>query len=200
MNVEAKKRPGNALAITALVLASMFFLPLIPFFGLVLGIVAIATGRSKPMSIVAICLGGFFTLMSGVYAAIAIPAFMAYMSQAKASEAKTNTRVLADAISALPAIEWAKLAESDWTPSGSACAAPNHKFPADESAFAGEPWRTLQFQVAGPHYYQYRIGRNNHGFVVEARGDLDCDGKFSHFARSVAADGVAPLTSEDALE
>ena len=64
---EAKKK-GNGLAITALVLSSVFFLPIIPFFGLVLGIIALTTGRSKPMSIVAICLGAFFTLMTGIYA------------------------------------------------------------------------------------------------------------------------------------
>jgi hypothetical protein len=36
--------------------------------------------------------------------------------------------------------------------------------------------------------------------VAEARGDLDCDGKFSHFARSITPDAVGELTSEDELE
>jgi hypothetical protein len=194
------KKKGNGLAITALVLSSVFFLPIIPFFGLVFGIIALTTGRSKPMSIVAICLGGFFTLMTGMYAAIAIPAFMKYIRRSKAMEARTNTRAIADAIAAKPALEWAKLAESDWTPPVTACGQPNDRYPADPAVFAGEPWSSLGFQIDGTHYYQYRIRRDPHGFVVEAQGDLDCDGKLAHFARTVAADGPGPLTTENELE
>ena len=196
----AAKKKGNGLAITALVLSAVFFLPIVPFFGLVLGIIALATGRSKPISIVAVCLGAFFTLMTGVYAAIAIPAFMKYIRRSKTVEASMNTRQMADAVARLSAQQWAQLAESDWTPAGSACAQPNQKFPANAAAFAGEPWATLGFGVSDPHYYQYRLRRNDGGFVVEARGDLDCDGKFSRFARAVKPDGVGPLTTEDELE
>jgi hypothetical protein len=193
-------KKGNGLAITALVLSSVFFLPIIPLFGLVLGIIALTTGRSKPMSIVAICLGAFFTLMTGLYAAIAIPAFMKYIRRSKTMEARMNTRTLANAVAALDAAQWSKLADSDWTPATSACGQPNDRYAADPKAFAGEPWATLGFGVSEPHYYQYRLRRAGDGFVAEARGDLDCDGKFSHFARSIAPDGVGELTSEDELE
>jgi hypothetical protein len=198
-NIAAKKK-GNGLAITALVLSAMFFLPIIPFFGLVLGIVALATGRSKPISIVAVCLGAFFSLMTFVYAAIAIPAFMKYIRRSKTVEASMNTRRMADAVAQLSAQQWSALADSDWTPAGSACGQPGDKFPANASAFAGEPWATIGFSVSDPHYYQYRVKRDAGGFVVEARGDLDCDGKFSHFARAVKPDGAGPLTTEDELE
>jgi crotonobetainyl-CoA:carnitine CoA-transferase CaiB-like acyl-CoA transferase len=197
--MEAKKK-GNGLAITALVLSAVFFLPVIPFFGLVLGIIALATGRSKPISIVAVCLGAFFTLMTGVYAAIAIPAFMKYMRRSKTVEATMNTRVLAEAVARLSAQQWSALAESDWTPPGRACDHPNGKFPADATAFAGEPWTTIGFGVSDPHYYQYRVRRDADGFVAEARGDLDCDGKFSLFRRAVKPDGAGPLFSESDLE
>jgi disulfide bond formation protein DsbB len=198
--METAKPKGNGLAITALVLSAVFFLPIIPFFGLVLGIIALVTGRSKPMSIVAICLGAFFTLMTGLYAAIAIPAFMKYMQRAKSVEATMNTRAIANDVAQLSAQQWSALAESDWTPAGSACAQPQHKFAADAAAWQREPWSTLGFSVATPHYYQYRLKRDAQGFVVEARGDLDCDGKFSHFARAVRPDGGGPITSEDELE
>ncbi|MCU1276755.1 MAG: hypothetical protein JWM53_301 [bacterium] len=197
---QAAKKKGNGLAITALVLSALFFLPIIPFFGLVLGIIALATGRSKPISIVAVCLGAFFTLMTGVYAAVAIPAFMKYIRRSKTVEASMNTRLLADAVARLSAQQWADLAESDWTPAGSACSQPNGKFPVDASAFGGEPWATIGFSVRDPHYYQYRVRRDAGGFVAEARGDLDCDGKFSHFARAIKPDGAGPLTTEDDLE
>jgi Tfp pilus assembly protein PilE len=196
----AAKKKGNGLAITALVLSAVFFLPIIPFFGLVLGIIALATGRSKPISIVAVCLGAFFTLMTGVYAAIAIPAFMKYIRRSKTVEASMNTRLLADGVARLSAQQWAELADSDWTPAGTACGQPNGKFSADASAFRGEPWATIGFSVADPHYYQYRVRRDANGFVAEARGDLDCDGKFSRFSRVVKPDGAGPLQTEDELE
>ncbi len=196
----ATNKRGNALAITALVLASTFFLPIVPFFGLVLGVVALATGRSKPMSIVAICLGGFFTLMTGIYAAIAIPAFMKYIRRSKTVEATTNTRSLATSIAALDALQWSKLPDSDWMPAQGPCGQPNDRYPAGTRAFDGEPWTQLGLTTVEPRYYQYRVRHDGVGFIVEARGDLDCDGKFSHFARSVMPDGVGELTTEDDLE
>jgi hypothetical protein len=200
MSVAGGRKPGNGLAITALVLASVFFLPVIPFVGLVLGIIAIATGRSKTLSIIAICIGAFFTLFTTVWYAFAVKGFTSYLRRAKAIEAKTNIRNIGTTLSGMSAIEWAKLSESDWTPPGTACGQPHDKFAADPAAFAGEPWATLGFQIARPHYYQYRIHRDPHGFVVEARGDVDCNGKLSHFAVTVAADGVSPVTSDDELE
>ena len=200
MTQPAATKKGNGLAITALVLASVFFLPIIPFFGLVLGIIALTTGRSKPISIVAICLGGFFTLMTGMYAAIAIPAFMKYIRRSKTVEATMNVRALANTVASLQASDWARLPETDWQPAASACGQPNDRYPAGERVFAGQPWLSLGFTMIEPRYYQYRLRREGDGFVVEARGDLDCDGKFSHFARSVAPDGVGDLTHEDDLE
>jgi hypothetical protein len=196
----AAKKKGNGLAITALVLSSVFFLPIIPLFGLILGIIAISTGRSKPMSIVAICLGAFFTLMTGLYAAIAIPAFMKYIRRSKTVEATMNTRRLSDAVAQLSAQQWAQLADSDWTPAGSACGQPNGKLAADPAAWQREPWTTLGFGVTDARYYQYRVQRAADGFIVEARGDLDCDGKFSNYRRLVKPDGVGELQITDDLE
>jgi len=194
------QKKGNGLAITALVLAALFFLPFIPTIGLVLGIIALATGRSKTMSIVAICLGGFFTLTMGVYVAVAIPAFMKYIRRAKTVEATANVRALADGIAALGPQQWAQLADGDWTPAGSACGQPLGKFPPQPAAWQGEPWKSLGFALDTAHYYQYRVARDGGGFVVEARGDLDCDGVFSRFVRHVTPDGVGPLQSENEIE
>ena len=144
----AKK--GNALAITALILASVFFLPIIPFFGLILGIIALVTGRSKPISIVAICLGGFFTLMTAVYAAIAIPAFMKFMERSKEAEARSNLGRLAHAVAALDdenAV--AQLPDADWTPAGSACDKPDHNYAADPAAWKPSVCHGSRCQAAG---------------------------------------------------
>lgn len=179
---EAKPK-GNALAIVALVMSAMFFLPLVPLVGLVLGIVAIATGRSKPISIIAICLGALFTLMMGVYAAIAIPAFLEFIERSKQAEARANLGSLANAAAALDENQAAQLPDADWTPAGNACALPHHKFPADAAAWQREPWRTLGFQPYGSLYFQYRVTRVSGGFRAEARADLKCDGHFTELSR-----------------
>src|SRR3954469_4537592 len=153
---ETQQKRGNGLAITALVLSAMFFLPIIPLIGLVLGIVALATRRSRPMSIVAICLGAFFTLMMGVYAAIAIPAFMKYVERARSEEGRSNLTALSNAADAPDEKQASALPDADWTPSGSACAHPDHKFPVDAAAWEREPWHTLEFRVEEPGYFQYR--------------------------------------------
>ncbi len=176
-------KKGNGLAITALVLASVFFLPIIPFFGLVLGIIALASGRSKPISIVAICVGGFLTLMTALYAAIAIPAFMKYMERAKEAEGRATLATLATAAASLTESQAAALPDADWTPAGSACAEPDHKFAADVTPWQREPWTTLGFRVERPHYFQYRISRVSGGFRVEARADLRCNGHFTELSR-----------------
>ena len=68
------------------------------------------------------------------------------------------------------------------------------------AAWEGEPWKTLGFALDEAHYYQYRVTRDGGGFVVEARGDLDCDGVFGRFSRQVTPDGVSPLQSEKEIE
>jgi hypothetical protein len=195
-----KSGGGNGLAITALVFAALFFVPLLPTIGLILGVIALATGRSKAIGIVAVSIGAFFTLMTGVYAAIAIPAFMKYIARAKATEARAYTTQLGSSVAGLTALQFAQLPDSDWTPAGSACAQPKQKYAADSTPWQAEPWKTLGFSVVAPSHYQMRVTRNAQGFLVEARGDLDCDGKFSHFQRQVTSEASQPLEMTDELE
>jgi hypothetical protein len=189
---ETKK--GNGLAITALVLSALFFLPLVPLVGVILGIVALTTGRSKPISIVAICLGAFFTLTMGLYAAIAIPAFMKYVKRSQALEARATVRNIATTLRAADSHQWAALPDSEWTPAGSVCAQPEHKLPADPAAWQVEPWKTLGFSLDGASRYQYRVARESQGFRVDARGDLDCNGVTSLFTAHVTPDETSPIT------
>lgn len=182
-NAATTAKKGNGLAITALVLSALFFLPIVPLIGLVLGIIALATGRSKPMSIIAICLGSFFTLMMGVYAAIAIPAFMKFVDGARRAEANANLSALANAAAGLDEQQAAQLPDADWTPAGSACAQADHKYAVDAAIWEREPWHTLGFRMERPHYFQYRVARVSGGFRVEARADLKCDGHVTQLAR-----------------
>lgn len=182
----------KALAVTALVLSCVFFIPILPPVGLVLGIIALATGRSRTISIVAVCVGAAVTALIAIEVAIAVPAFFKYVRRAKAVEASVNVRRLADTVAAMSPQQWAALSEADWTPAGSACALPGKRYPGDAAVWQGEPWRSLGFAMAVPHHYQYRVVRDDQGFVVEARGDLDCDGRTTVVRRHVMPDGVGP--------
>jgi type II secretory pathway pseudopilin PulG len=179
----AATKKGNGLPITAVVLSALFFLPIVPLVGLVLGIVALTTGRSKAISIVAICLGAFFTLMMGVYAAIAIPAFMKYIERAKEAEARSNLSIMATEAASLTEDRASGLPDAAWTPAGSACAQPDHKFPVEPEVWQREPWRTFGFHIDRPHYFQYRATRVSGGFHFEARADLRCNGHFTELSR-----------------
>ncbi len=111
-----------------------------------------------------------------------------------------NTRVLANHIAVLSPQDQAKLPVTDWTPRDGACDFPGHKHPVDAEAWDVEPWKTLLFSIDDPSYYQYRITRDDSGILVEARGDLNCNGIFSQFARRVTPDGAGQLYSKDDLE
>jgi hypothetical protein len=183
----------NTLAIVALVLSSLFFVPVIPLVGLVLSIVALVTGRNRAIAITGIAIGAVFTVVGTIFFAGMVAGSVAYTRRAKSVEAAAGVGRIADAIAALPARQWAALSESDWTPSEGACGHPGGRYPADASPWVASPWPQLDFAFREPHYYQFRLRRYDQGFVVEAQGDLDCDGVRSHFQRRVTADGVGPL-------
>ena len=142
----------------------------------------------------------------GVGAAVAVPAFMKYIRRSKTVEATMNLRRLSDALSALQIEAPKKLAtirSTEWTPKNSCCGQPGEKCAPDPKAWQGAPWKMLGFSVDDPHYYQYRVRTEGKGqaakIFVEARGDLDCDGQFSLFRRTVGA-GEGGLFSENDIE
>jgi hypothetical protein len=191
----------STLAVAGVVLASLFFIPLAPLLGLILGIIALATHRSRTLSIVAISLGGVFTLVTFIWAAVAASAFFKYVRRAKALEASTNLERLMRGATALTADERAHLLATDWTPATTACGRKDDQYPVDPAAWSGAPWTALGFAAAEPHYFQYRVRHAGDDVVLEARADLDCDGEFSRYERKIGSGGqVSELTVEKALE
>jgi hypothetical protein len=184
MNIAAPPR-RSALPVVALVFACLFFVPLLPLVGCILGIVAVA--RSKPgeprgVGIAAIATGGaIFLFFQGIYIAIAIPAFLKFQSHAKAVEATMNLNRLHQSMEILRVEQGRGSATSDWTPPGTACSFANRRFPPNHTLWMDRPWSELNFSVDDPSYYQYRIVQEGDRLVAEARGDLDCDGRFSLF-------------------
>jgi hypothetical protein len=149
----------------------------------------------------------------GVATAIAIPSYEKYVRRSKTVEATMNVRKLADA-----AASWAnerapgqkrafKFPKStDWTPAGSCCP---DTCAANAALWTQPTFRQLGFSVDEPFRYQYRVLSEGRGagatIKVQARGDLDCDGVWSLYERTVTVDAkgsasVGTLFSQHEIE
>jgi hypothetical protein len=193
------------LAIFALVLSCLFFVPFLPLIGLVLGIVALVRarpGQPRGVAIAAVAVGPVsFFFLQAMCAAVAIPAFMKYVRRSKTVEATLNVSKLANEAGAYY-VENSRLPPAgDWTPPGEPCASGRPMFPKDERVWQQSPWRELHFSIDTPHNYQYRIvSVAPDRIAIEARGDLDCDGDFSLFRRTVGPGGAGQLEIARELE
>ena len=152
----------------------------------------------------------------GIGAAVAIPAFMTYIRRSKTVEASMNVRRLAEGAARLAADQppkkksrFAFPKSTAWTPARGCCGRPADKCEPDASLWTDSTFAALGFSVDDPHYYQYRVTSEGRGaaarMTVEARGDLDCDGKPSSWKRVVTVDAqgnpsVGPLQSVDEIE
>jgi type IV pilus assembly protein PilA len=113
----------------------------------------------------------------GIMAAVAIPAFMDYMKKSKKTEASLQLNKLGKSLR-IYFITNAAFPQGDapLTPAASCCAGPNHKCPADPANWQQPIWQALDFQIDEPHMFQYRYHSDGQTALVEAIGDLDCDG------------------------
>ena len=110
----------------------------------------------------------------GILAAIAIPNYVIYQLQAKATEATINLQTIAY-------LEQVAVLE---TGSTIACEAEPDQIPGSQRvAFvADQTWRDLGFVPQTPVIFQYRVEKQGEdGFVATARGDLDADGVISEY-------------------
>jgi len=127
----------------------------------------------------------------GVLAAVAIPAFMKYVSKSKSTEATVGVHRLYDAVLAYHAAHKKLPAAIAATPEAGACC---HE--AEGECRAGsvdwKAWKALGFSVEGPIRYSYALDVDATSFTARALGDLDCDGTFSTFemAGRVLPDGT----------
>jgi type IV pilus assembly protein PilA len=188
----------SKLAIIALVISCLVFLPLVPIIGAILGIIALTRFSGRPhlkgrgAAIAAIPIGfvvAFF--FQGILAAVAIPAFIKYIRKAKTVEATegldkihygARAFVQADRFdpSGNPLPKGFPQGQTGWVPP-TPCCDQGVKCSPNPSLWQGSPWRELRFQVADPHYFQWRYRGGGSTFVAEAQADLDCDGRFSSY-------------------
>lgn len=82
------------------------------------------------------------------------------------------------------------LGSTGWTP---AAAPTSKRYPHRPELWADEPWTSLDFVPSAAHFhqYRYRAGEDGQSFVVQARGDLDGDGRLATYTATVVvlADG-----------
>ena len=74
---------------------------------------------------------------------------------------------------------------SSWTPANTCCQQSDGRCLSMKEDWGSGPWRTLRFGLYEPHRYQYRFTSQGQdqssSFTAEARGDLDCNGKYSSY-------------------
>jgi hypothetical protein len=95
--------------------------------------------------------------------------------------------------------------KSDWSPKTPCCDQPGRVCKPDATAWSQSPWKELFFQMTDPHRYQFRVDSTGEGaaakFVAEARGDLNCDGKFSSYKITGSVDKSGdPVFEEPVVE
>ena len=116
----------------------------------------------------------------GILAAVAVPAFMEYMRKSKESEATLylnkigkSAKVYYGNTGAYP------IGDGAITSATTCCGQPNNKCaPPSAGAMKKDPvWSALDFEIDEPTQYRYRYhSSDGKTAVVEAIGDLDCDG------------------------
>lgn len=191
------KKKRSKLAIAAIVMACLFFIPLVPLVGAILGIVGSITLKRRPdlggrgMAVAAIPTGFVIFFVVQSMAAVAVPAFIKYVRKSKTVEAtlgldrirySARAHALTDRYDArgnlLP--RGFPVARTGWVPRDPCCNQGTRCQP-DPAQWRASPWRELHFQMDNPHYFQWRYESDGHRFKAEARGDLDCDGVYSEY-------------------
>ncbi|MBA2539144.1 MAG: DUF4190 domain-containing protein [Deltaproteobacteria bacterium] len=165
-----------------------------PFLGLIAGLLGIVFGAigmsragrlgnlGKGAAITGLVCGILSFFMTGVMAAIAIPAFMEYMNKSKASGSQLSLRLLEKRIQSQyhERSELPPSAAEMPGPAGSACSSdhPGYKFPVRPIAawHRDDGWRALDFMLDEPSHYSYKWTRTSDKTgTIEANADLDCD-------------------------
>jgi len=156
-----------------------------------------------PIFVIVVAVAVACTFILGILAAVAIPSFIKYMRRAKAAEAHTNIAALVSGLEVRFGERLSLPPSIPATPAGPAVGCAPRTWPPDAPA----GWAELSFAPVGALRYAYSIDTAPDGRSawVRAVGDLDCDGIFGRFERSVAvaSDGrlvVGPLIRTDELE
>ena len=192
-SVAMQPSPKNGMATAGMILGIVGIVGCwLPFVGLLAGLLGIifgAIGMSKAgrlgglgrgAGITGLVCGILSFMLTGVMAAIAIPAFLDYMQKGKRTESSIQLDRLERRLKTYYA-EKAELPPSASEmpgPAGTACNHPNFKFPVRPIAdYMQDPgWKAIDFYVSEPTSFTFKWTRETATKgTLEAIGDLDCD-------------------------
>ncbi len=147
----------------------------------------------------------------GILAAVAIPAFIKYLRQAKTAEAPPNLKKIYDAAATYfeedhtlrdgTAVDRQFPASVGMTPNAACCNETGGK--CRDVDWSDPTWKILKFAVDDPHYFQYEFVSNgtktDSKFTARAQADLDCDGTFSTYERAATVTSDLKIQGTGAL-
>src|SRR3954469_4062430 len=151
--------------------------------------------RSVPRAFTLVALMIVVTIL-GILAAVAIPAFLRYMTRAKTSEAVVNIQAICDgAVSYFNNERYgqgtgATLNPRQFPPSIGRTPATvgATKQPVNLAQWQSPTWQSLSFQLMTPNYFGYSFTSSGtittSAFSVDANGDLDGNTTLSTFERA----------------
>jgi hypothetical protein len=134
---------------------------------------------SSAIVIVAIVLGA--VVVVGILAAVAIPAFLGTMKKAKHSEAELNLDAIYKGMKMYVAENGKLPASAPLTPAEPCCEQPGHRCQPDYAQWSTPGWEDIDFEIDTPSSYQYAYTVDGDTVVMNAVGDLDCDGESSTY-------------------
>lgn len=150
-------------------------------------------------------LSDHFSLMfaAGMFAAVAVPAYMKYTRRRRAEEGRQGLRALVDKAMQASARDGQLLKSTPLTPAAPACKKGQswrHRV-ADSKRWQHPTWKTLQFSDDFG-LFQYEFISDGRSFTARAKGDLDCDGVFSTLEQTGQLGKTAsrPMTVHQLLE
>lgn len=155
---------------------------------------SLGTVKGQGLALAGIIISGFI-LVGGILAAVAIPAFMSYMSRSHSAEARLNLhRIERAAKEAYLTNAKFPVAHEALTPAIACCEQPHHV--CDEPAAWQTPgWRALDLDGMGPVYFQYSYDSDGTTVDATAVGDPGCRGKPVTYRLHIAIEAGNPVAT-----
>jgi len=187
----------SGMAIAGFVLS--FFCSL---FGLIFSILgyneckrSLGTVKGQGLALAGIIISSFI-LVIGILAAIAIPAFMSYMSHSRGgAEARMNLRrIERAATAAYLANAQFPVAHEGLTPPVACCDQPKHVCD-NSSAWQTPGWLALDVGDPTPHHFQYSYDSDGTTVDATAVGDRGCNGTPETYRLHIEIEAGRPVSS-----